>query len=62
MGKPMSVLRSLRDEYWRKDAVFDQPFQRLAQHLAGLDPYWHRSTGNIEEGLKGMISPPYFLE
>jgi len=62
MGKPMSVLRSLRDEYWRKDVIFDQPFQRLTQHLAGLDPYWHRNIGNIEEGLKGMISPPYFLE
>lgn len=62
MGKPMSVLRSLRDECWRKDILFDQPFQRLTEHLAGLDPYWHRNVNNIEEGLKGMISPPYFLE
>lgn len=62
LGKPMSVLRSLRDEYWRKDIIFDQPFQRLTQHLASLDPYWHCNTSNIEEGLKGMISPPYFLE
>jgi hypothetical protein len=62
MGKPMSVLRSLRDEYWRKDVIFDQPFQRLTEHLASLDKYWYQNTNNIEAGLKGMISPPYFLE
>lgn len=62
MGKPMSVLRSLRDEYWRKDIVFDRPFQKLTQHLASLDKYWYQNTKDIESGLKGMISPPYFLE
>lgn len=62
LGKPTSVVRSLRDEYWRKDVVFDQPFQKMTQHLSGLDKYWHQNVNNIESGLKGMVSPPYFLE
>jgi hypothetical protein len=62
VGKPLSIVYSLRDEYWLKDRNYRQSLDLCVQHLSSLDPYWHRTPGDINQGLKLMISPSYFLE
>lgn len=62
VGKPKTAVYSLRDEYWQKDIVYNQAIELAVQHLETLPKYWWQNENDITHGLKGMISPPYWLE
>jgi hypothetical protein len=62
VGKPLSAVYSLRDEYWLKDRIYRESIDLCVQHLASLDPYWLKDPTDVNQGLKGMISDQYWLE
>lgn len=62
VGKPKTAVYSLRDEFWQKDIVYNQSIELAVQHLKTLPKYWWADENDITQGLKGMISPPYWLE
>lgn len=61
-GKHKTAVYSLRDEYWQKDRVYNRAIEMGVQHLRNLPTYWWANPNDITEGLKGMLSPRYWLE
>jgi hypothetical protein len=62
LGKPISMVYSLRDEYWNKDIIFQQHTNRIDEHLRTLNSFWLRDPNDINKGLKFFSSGPYSLE
>jgi hypothetical protein len=62
VGKPLSLVSSLRDEYWNKDIIFQQPTNRLHEHLRTLNSFWLKDPNDTNKGLKFFSSGPYSLD
>lgn len=62
MGKRFSVIYNPIDEIFWSDQHWKSHTNLLEQHLEQLDPYWHNDSHNIDKGLVGHVSQPYFLE
>ena len=62
VGKRPSVVWNPRDQVFWKDQKWKQHTILLSQHLKQLDPYWHNDPDDIDIGLVGHVSVPYFLD
>lgn len=61
-GKPPSLIFSPRDRSFYSWPHFQHQVHCIMQHLRTIDSYWLNDPNNLQKGIKGCISPAYFLE
>ena len=62
VGKPRGHIESHRDTVFNKDTNYRIQLDFIKSHISQLDPYWFSDSDDFNKGLKGCISPAYYLE
>lgn len=61
-GKPPSLILSPRDRSFYSNTQFQHQVNCIKHHLRQIDPYWLNDPQDLQKGIKGCLSPAYFLE
>jgi hypothetical protein len=61
-GKRYGTVYTARDHHFLAQSHLTSSINNCMTHLSQLDEYWINDPDNINQGLKGCLSPPYFLE
>ena len=56
------AIYSGREACWLKDSSVRDPYLDVLKYFEKIDPYWYADPNDYYKGLKGCLSPCYWLE